>query len=54
MSINGSTGKILRVDLSQGKLWDEALDEGTLRKYLGGTGMGVKYLFDEVDPRLVG
>ncbi len=33
----GSTGKVLRVDLSQGKVWDEALDEATLRKYLGGT-----------------
>ena len=52
MSINGSTGKVLRVDLSQGKIWDEALDEGTLQKYLGGTGMGVKYLCDEVDPKL--
>ena len=49
--MNGSTGKVLRVDLGQGKIWDEALDEATLRQYLGGTGMGVKYLFDEVDPR---
>jgi len=48
----GSTGKILRVDLSQGKIWDEALDEATLRKFLGGTGLGVKYLFEEVDPKL--
>ena len=54
MSANmyGSTGKILRVDLTQGKLWDEALDEATLRKYLGGTGIGIKYLFKEVDPKL--
>jgi aldehyde:ferredoxin oxidoreductase len=49
--MNGSTGKVLRVDLGQGKIWDEALDEATLRQYLGGTGMGVKYLFDEVDPK---
>lgn len=48
----GSTGKILRVDLSQGRVWDEALDEATLRKYLGGTGLGMKYLFEEVDPKL--
>ena len=48
----GSTGKILRVDLTQGKVWDEPLDEATLRKYLGGTGIGVKYLFEEVDPKL--
>ena len=48
----GSTGKILRVDLSQGKVWDEEVDEATLRKYLGGTGLGVKYLTEEVDPKL--
>ncbi len=48
----GSTGKILRVDLTQGKVWDEPLDEATLRKYLGGTGIGVKYLLEEVDPKL--
>ena len=48
----GSTGKILRVDLTQEKVWDEPLDEATLRKYLGGTGIGVKYLFEEVDPKL--
>ena len=54
MSTNryGSTGKVLRVDLSQGRAWDEAIDEATLRKYLGGTGLGMKYLFEEVDPRL--
>ena len=48
----GSTGKVLRVDLSKGKIWDEALDEATLRKFLGGTGLGVKYLVDEVDPKV--
>jgi len=50
--MHGSTGKILRVDLSQGKMWDEALDEATLRKHLGGTGLGMKYLIEEVDPKL--
>ncbi|MDP7285759.1 MAG: aldehyde ferredoxin oxidoreductase C-terminal domain-containing protein [Dehalococcoidales bacterium] len=49
--MHGSTGKILRVDLTQGKTWDEALYEATLRKYLGGTGLGMKYLAEEVDPR---
>ncbi|MEE9399220.1 MAG: aldehyde ferredoxin oxidoreductase C-terminal domain-containing protein [Dehalococcoidales bacterium] len=54
MSTNlyGSTGKILRVDLSQGRIWDEALDEATLRKYLGGTGLGMKYLMEEVGPKV--
>lgn len=47
----GSTGKILRVDLSQGKVWGDELDEATLRKYVGGTSMGAKYLYDEVAPK---
>ena len=49
--MNGSTGKVLRVDMTQGKLWDEALDEATLQRYLGGTGLGTKYLMEEVDPK---
>ncbi|HEX78287.1 MAG TPA: hypothetical protein G4O03_07800 [Dehalococcoidia bacterium] len=47
----GATGKVLRVDLSQGRIWEEVLDEATLRKYFGGTCLGVKYLCDEVDPK---
>ena len=47
----GTTGKILRVDLSKEKIWEETLDEAVLRKFLGGTAMGVKYLSEEVDPR---
>ncbi len=47
----GSTGKLLRVDLSQGQIWEETLTEATLRKYLGGNCLGAKYLYDEVDPK---
>ena len=46
----GYTGKVLRVDLDTEQITEEALDEPTLRKYLGGTGLGVKYLYDEVPP----
>lgn len=47
----GYAGKILRVDLTAGKTWDEDLpDEKTMRSYIGGTGLGVKYLLDEVPP----
>ena len=54
MSANlyGTTGKFLRVDLSEGRIWEESLDENTLRKYLGGTSLGVKYLYDEVSPEV--
>jgi len=48
----GVWGKVLRVDMTQGKVWEEEVDEAILRKYLGGTGLGVKYLFEEVDPKL--
>ncbi|MFC1533735.1 aldehyde ferredoxin oxidoreductase family protein [Thermodesulfobacteriota bacterium] len=46
----GTTGKILRVDLDNNEIRDEFLDESVLRKYLGGTSLGVKFLFDEVNP----
>jgi len=49
--LNGSTGKVLRVDLTSSKIWDDALDEATIRRFLGGTGLGVKYMTDLVDPK---
>jgi len=45
----GYTGKILRVDLSSGSMKDEVIPEETLRKYLGGSGLGAKILYDETD-----
>ncbi len=46
----GYMGKILRVDLSSEKVSMESVDNETRRKYVGGTGMGVKYLYEEVPP----
>jgi aldehyde:ferredoxin oxidoreductase len=46
--IPGYVGKILRVDLSREKTSTEDLDEATLRKWVGGVGLGAKYLYDEV------
>ena len=49
----GYMGKILRVDLSKKTITDEALpSEDVLRKYIGGVGLGLKYLYDEVDPSI--
>ena len=48
----GSTKRILRVDLGEGRIWEESLDEDILRKYLGGTCLGVKYLYDEIGPEV--
>jgi aldehyde:ferredoxin oxidoreductase len=46
----GYAGKILRVDLTSGRIWTEAPDEATLKKWIGGVGLGTKYLYDEVPP----
>ena len=48
--IGGYSGKILRVNLHHEKISEESLDNEALRKYLGGAGMGVKYLYEEVPP----
>jgi aldehyde:ferredoxin oxidoreductase len=44
----GYAGKFLRVDLTTGQITEEKIDEATARKYLGGTGIGAKYLYEEV------
>jgi len=46
----GFSGRYLRVDLSRRELSDVIFDEKTVRKYLGGTGMGSRILYDETPP----
>ncbi|MCJ7768277.1 hypothetical protein MUP79_07790 [Candidatus Bathyarchaeota archaeon] len=50
--VNGFWGKILRVDLTNGSFKEEPLpyDEATLRKFIGGLGIAMKMLYDEVPP----
>ena len=43
----GWAGKILRVDLSTGRIWTEDTIE-RYKDYLGGTGIGYKVMWDEV------
>ena len=50
--INGYMGKMLRVDLSNGKISDEELTESALKKWVGGIGLGMMYLFEEVPPEV--
>lgn len=50
MTIAGYAGKILRVDLTEGRTWTEDLDEQTVKKWVGGVGLGVKYVWEEVPP----
>lgn len=47
-NLYGYAGKILRVNLSDEQISEEKIDEKTARKYIGGTGLGAKYLYDEV------
>ncbi|NJD59008.1 MAG: aldehyde ferredoxin oxidoreductase [Anaerolineales bacterium] len=47
--MNGFMGRILRVDLTDSRLWDEALDEGYTRGFVGGSGLGARYLYDRLD-----
>jgi len=44
----GYAGRILRVDLTRERIIDEALDRSILRMFIGGAGLGAKYLYDEV------
>ncbi len=49
----GYVGKLLRVNLTNRMVRDEPLpDEATLRKYIGGTGLATKILYDEVPPHI--
>jgi len=43
-------GRFLRVDLTDGRIWSEQLNEETYRECLGGTGYGAKVLYEEVPP----
>ncbi|HZW54728.1 MAG TPA: aldehyde ferredoxin oxidoreductase N-terminal domain-containing protein [Nitrososphaerales archaeon] len=46
MVLGGYNGKIAIVDLSLGKVSYEALDEEMLRSFVGGRGLGAKFLWD--------
>ncbi|RME81034.1 MAG: aldehyde ferredoxin oxidoreductase [Caldilineae bacterium] len=45
----GYMGKILRVDLSQGRLWDEPLSADFATAFIGGSGLGARYLAEYAD-----
>lgn len=38
----GYMGEMLFVDLLEGKLWDEVLDENLCRNFIGGYGLAAK------------
>ncbi|MCL2332018.1 MAG: aldehyde ferredoxin oxidoreductase family protein [Actinomycetia bacterium] len=45
-------GKLLRVNLTDGTIAPEPLNEDLACKYLGGRGLGTKMLMDEIDPQV--
>lgn len=48
----GFEGKTLEIDLSSGKISKGMLDKNMLRKFIGGSGLGAKLIFDRVDPKV--
>jgi len=42
--------RLLRVDLSAGTVESEPVPEPWLRRYVGGKGLGARYLYEELDP----
>lgn len=46
----GYHGKLLRVNLTSGSIRTENIPESILRDYLGGRGLGSRYLYDEQGP----
>ncbi len=50
----GYMGKMLFVDLTDGKIWDEPLDDDICKEFIGGYGLGARILFKnqpaKVDP----
>ncbi len=50
--MHGYMGKVLRVDLDAGRLWDEPLDETYARSYVGGSGLAARYLYDLVGGKI--
>jgi aldehyde:ferredoxin oxidoreductase len=50
MSNYGFWGRVLRVDLTEGRVSDEPVSPETTRKYLGGSGLAAHFLTSETGP----
>ncbi len=48
----GYAGKLVRVDLTTGKIIVEQLKEETISKFIGGKGLSAKILFEETKPKM--
>jgi len=52
MMLGGYMGKILRVNLSTGKIGEEPIDEEIAKKFIGARGYAAKIIYDEVAPEV--
>jgi len=50
--MGGYMGRMLFVDLSQGKLWDEIPEENLYRDFIGGYGIGARIIFERQRPKI--
>src|SRR3990172_5524818 len=53
MQLGGYADRVARIDLTTGQVRYEGIKEEDARKYIGGRGLGVKYVFDngpQVEP----
>lgn len=50
-ALNGYTGKVMLVDLTRGSLTIESLPEEIYRSFIGGTGLGVRILYERIKPK---
>ena len=50
--LGGWTGTVLRVDLTRESIAKEKLNRDWAAQYVGGRGVGARYLYEEVDPRV--
>lgn len=50
--MNGWMGNILRVNLTRRETSCESLDETAVKEYIGGRGLGIRYLYNEIDPSI--
>ena len=48
----GYMGKVLRINLTQGTFVEEEIDPQILYRYIGGIGLGIGLLYDEVTPEI--
>ncbi len=46
----GFMGKLLRVNLTEGRIKEEEINPALARQFVGGSGLATRYLYEEVLP----